>query len=369
MYAVLTVLVPTRNRPVQCAALLRFYSDNGLIHPILVADSSDSESAEKVCLAASGVAEYRHFSQTLRLVDKLLKIIPEIGTPFIAVTPDDDITLPHAIEASLSHLKDNRDFIAAHGYLLNFAIYKNNFDVHGVSGFTPTIGEADPLRRHYHLMRRYQPFYWGVFRTEILAAALAAAQAMQGIMFRELTVMNIAILHGKVARLPVIYGMRGTSQSHTSISESHPLHWFLRDAQSFVEGYRTYRDNLARKIRDMSVGEPREASIEQLLDIVHGIFLQQNLAHGIMNHEVRRLLGDPLPAVPTPAVWSGWHEPEWRDLTHRSKISDRRYVWRSRVLKAEPRDEIVIHQKEISKVEQQLDFYSLSGSTVGVENH
>jgi glycosyltransferase domain-containing protein len=362
MYAVLTVLVPTRNRPVQCAALLRFYSDNGLIHPVLVADSSDSESAQKVCLAANGVAEYRHFSQTLRLVDKLLKIIPEIGTPFVAVTPDDDITFPLAIEASLSHLKDNRDFIAAHGYLLNFAIYKNNFDVHGISGFTPTIGENDPLRRLYHLMRRYQPFYWGVFRTEVLASALAEAQAMQGVMFRELTVMNNAILHGKVARLPVIYGMRGTSQSHTSISESHPLHWFLRDAHSLVDGYQKYRDNLARNIRDMCIAEPKEASLEQLLDIVHGIFLQQNLAHGTMNHEVRRLLGDPLTAVPTTAIRPSWHEPKWRDLTHRSRIRDRRYIWRRSVLKAEPRDEIVIHQKEIAKVEQQLDFYSLARS-------
>jgi glycosyltransferase domain-containing protein len=365
---VLTILVPTRNRPVHCAALLRFYRDNGLVHPIMVADSSDTDNGKKVRLAAGGIAEYRYFSPTLRLVDKLIQAIPEVRTPFIAVTPDDDVTLPHAIEVALSLLKDNKDFVAAHGYLLNFAIYKNNFDVYGVTGFTPTIGENDPLRRHYHLMRRYQPFYWGVFRTEILASALAAAQAMHGIMFRELTVMNVAILHGKVARLPVIYEMRGTSQSHTPISESHPLYWFLRNAQSFVESYQIYRDNLVRNIRDMSIAVPEAASIEQLLDVVHGIFLRQNLDHGMMNYEARRLLGDPLPPVPTPTPWSDWREPGSRDLTRRSKIHDRRYVWRRRVLEAEPRDEIVITPKEIAKVEQQLDYYRLSGDTVSVEN-
>ena len=277
----LTVVVPTRNRWMSCAAQLRLYRDSGLCHRILVADSSADGGAEQVRIAAAGLADYRHFSPTLRLVDKLLQAVPEIRTPFTVITPDDDVTMPDAIDLALTFLQANADFVAAHGYILDFASFGADVDIYGVSGFTPTIDEADPLRRHYHLMRRYQPFYWGVFRTEMLVTALTAARPMQGIMFRELTVMNVAILQGKVARLPVIYQLRSDSQSLTSIQEKNPLHWFLHDASSMLDAYRDYRENLNRHVLDISTRPLEPAAVMQFLDLVHAIFLQQQLDAGV----------------------------------------------------------------------------------------
>src|SRR5215510_14964570 len=117
----LTVVMPTRNRPRHCAGQLRFLRDNRLAHPILVLDSSDPGSAEIVRAACVGVAEYRHFRPDLRLVDKLVGVIETIRTPFVILTPDDDIAFPHAIEAALAHLDRNEDYVAAQGYTLDLA--------------------------------------------------------------------------------------------------------------------------------------------------------------------------------------------------------------------------------------------------------
>src|SRR5262249_13802537 len=144
-----------------------------------------------------------------------------------------------------------------------------DFDIHAVSNFAPTIDADAPLWRHYRLMSRYQHFYWGVFRTGVLASGLKAAQAMRGIVFREVTVMNTAILQGKVALLHGIDGLRGTEQSHTPIAESHPLYWAIQDGESFFRNYLVYRNALAQFIRERAIAIPQGSGLEQLLDVVH----------------------------------------------------------------------------------------------------
>jgi glycosyltransferase domain-containing protein len=354
---VLTVVIPTRNRVKSCAALLCLFRDLALAHPIVVADSSDHDLADEVRAKCIGIADYRHFDPKLRLVDKLVEVVGAIETPFIVLAPDDDVTFPHAIDAALEHLKCNDGHIAAHGYVLRFAVHGDDVDIHAVAGYAPSIDEGHPLERHYHLMRRYQPFYWAVFRTQVLATAIKAAQAMNGIVFRELTVMSTAILQGKVARLPLVYGMLGMEESLTPIDQSHPFFWFLRDAQSFFENYSTYRNALAQFVHARGINVPEGSDINQLLDFSHTTLLGRELDLGVVNYATQRLLGKPLPPVPTPSQWAGWREPAAGDLVRSSQLRNRRYIWREGVLNAEPREEISISLQEIARVERQFDAY------------
>jgi len=352
----LTVVIPTRNRSAQCAAQLEMLRKCGVGCRILVADSSDAAQAADVRRACGTQADYVHFDPALRIIDKWNEVIPLVETPYVVMTPDDDITFPHAIAASLQALIDNPDYAAAHGYVLNFGVHHDYFDIHSTFSFTPTISDDDPLNRHYDLMRRYQPFIWAVFRTQTFASALKAAAAIDGTIFQEITFMNTAVLAGKVMRLPVVYAMRGPEESLSAKSEIDPFFWYLRDAGGFFAHYHAYRNKLADQVRSMGLTVKSGASVEQLLDVIHGTWLGRAVNVGMINHTARHLLGDDIAAIVPEPVWSGWRDVANDDQVHDSGKKKRKYVWRAAVMTAGD-GEVDIGAEEIALVEQQLDFY------------
>lgn len=363
----LTLILPTHNRPSHTAAQLRFFRSLGFRHHVVVADSSNPTEAEAVRAACAGIAEYRRFDPLAS--DKLLAAVKSAQTQFVVMAPDDDIVFPHAIEAAFEHLVRHPDYVVAHGYTLRFGIEGGDVDIHHVYGFTPSINHDDPLERHYDLMRRYQPFFWAVFRREILVSLLEAARGVSGPLFQELMFMNAAVLQGKIAMLPMIYAMRGMESSHTPITSSHPLYWFLRDAQSFFSSYLSYRDRLADFIRARAlISDTRhfpdpmsgaaDSPLEQMIDIAHATWLGRSVDVGAINHAAQLLLGKSKPLISGEPVWPGRRGPEPGDLIVPAR-QDRRYIWRRAVLEAEPRDEILIESDERARVEKQLDAYRL----------
>jgi len=329
----------------------------------MVADSSDPTEAGNVVAACKGFADYRYFAPQTTVIDKCAAVIAAIDTPYTVMIPDDDITFPHAIDAALNVLREDNECVAAHGYVLRFGMHaaeQKFFDIHDVFGFTPTIGEDDPFRRHYHLMRRYQPFIWAVFRTAVFAAALRGSIQVDGLVFQEIMFMSLAVLQGKVVRLPLVYSMRGSEESLTPLAEINPVFWFLNDAGEFFSRYSAYRNELAKNIRAMNISISKDTKLEQLLDIIHATWLGREVDVGMLNHVARRLLGDDLPAIQNQPQWPGWRAPDKSDLVRASAKSDRSYVWRKTVIAAEPREEITIDLEEMANVERQLDFYSLA---------
>jgi glycosyltransferase domain-containing protein len=355
----LTIVLPTHNRARHCAAQLRLFQHCGTAHPLVVADSSDPAEAAAVRDACAGIAEFRPFEPSTRAIVKFAAMARSVTTPFIALVPDDDVTFPHAIDAALEHLKAHDDCAVAQGYVLSFALHESAFDIHGVKWFVPTIAFHDPLQRHYHLMRRYQPFFWAVFRTEALVSAIEAALEAKVTVFQELTCMSVLALNGSMARLPLIHTLRGAESSLVSAAETHPLFWFLRDTRSFFSHYAAYRDGLARQLRARGLAPPGETSIEHLLDLIHATWLGREADLGMINHTIRQMLGDAIPPIEIAPQWPGWHEPLDGDLVHRSEKDGRRYVWRRAVIEAEPREEITITSDEIARVEAQLQYYVL----------
>jgi len=356
----LTALIPTRNRPDECARQLRFLHGNAFAHRIIVLDASEPENSEAVRRAASGIAEFRHFGPEYRMADKLAAAVADVATPYVVLIPDDDIVLPLAIADAIAFLEGHPDFAVAHGYFIGFSLHFSphvgTIDMHQMLGFTPSIVDEQPLWRLYNLLRRYQSFYWGVFRTGIFRSAVTAACAMQVVVFRELTALSTAILQGKVARLRSVYALHGPVKSHAAIHQSHPFFFFLRDAQEFFGNYILFRDGIAAFIRRNGIEIPPSAPLEQLLDLAYAAYLGREVNTGVINHAVQLLLGDALPPIlPEPAP--GWQEPARGDVVHHSSAGDRRYIWRRKVLDAEPRDEIAISGEDIVRVERQLEHY------------
>jgi len=356
----LTALVPTRNRPAECARQLRFLRGNRFVYRIIVLDASEPAHSDAVRRACSGIAEFRHFGPEYRMADKLAAAVADVATPYVVLIPDDDIVLPQAIADAIAFLDGHPDFVVAHGYFVafspHFSPHGDTIDMHQMIGFTPSIADEQPLRRLYNLLRRYQSFYWGVFRTGIFRTAVTAACAMHVVAFRELTAMSTAILQGKVARLRSVYALRGPVKSHAAIHQSHPFFFFLRDAREFFGNYVLFRDGIASFIRRNGIATPPGVPLEQLLDLSYAAYLGREVNTGTINHAVELLLGDALPPI-QPESAPGWQEPAEGDVVHRSSADNRRYIWRRQVLDAEPRDEIVIGGEDMARVERQLEHY------------
>jgi hypothetical protein len=218
---------------------------------------------------------------------------------------------------------------------------------------------------------------------------------ISGLIFQELTFHATAVLRGKVARLPVIFAMRGMEDTLSPLNRINPLFWCLEDADGFFRHYIAYRNKLVRRIRGETLATksdrcrfglwrralrrslaamsrrshdgipalqravPDHGELQQTIDLIHTIWLQHEFDRGILNHAVRQRLGDALPPIDPPREWPGWRELAEGDAVHSSALAARRYIWRKDVLSAEPRDEIKIDTNEIAQVERELEAYRL----------
>jgi glycosyltransferase domain-containing protein len=348
----LTVLLPSRNRPDNIAGQLKLL--RRAPYPVIVADSSDAEAAALIRAAASEGAEYRAFAPELTLYDKLELLLRSVDTPFVLLVSDRKITLPHAIEPLLTHLTAHEDHIGALGYVLGFNVAPGAVDIYRVVSFTPTIGEDDPLQRHYHLMRRYQSRAFGVFRVAPLARAVAQARRVKGAVFQETLMMNALALQGKLARLPLIHTLQSEERSFHPPKRNNPFFWFLDDIRSFFAHYQIYRTALTEFIRELGIATPPDVDLDQLVDMIHAVWLHRNFDDGMLNHSARLLLGDALEPLGAPGVPFPGPRRRWRDTVRQRA---RRYIWRDEVLRGEPRHEIRVSGQEMEHVMEELDIY------------
>ena len=130
----------------------------------------------------------------------------------MAVVTDDNISFPHAIDACLAFLQDNPDHVVAQGYVLSASLDRETFDIQSVLWFTGDVSEGTALGRLYELMRRYQPFFGAVLRTDAYLQAFDAASHAEGTFFKELAFTATVAALGKLKRLPMVYTLRGEEE-------------------------------------------------------------------------------------------------------------------------------------------------------------
>jgi glycosyltransferase domain-containing protein len=348
----LTVLLPTRNRPHNISGQLRLFAKHNL--KVIVADSSDPDSAEAIRTTSKDSAQFLSYSPETTFFDKLADAISQIKSPFVLLASDRKITFPHAVESALRFLQEHEDYVSAQGYVVGFDIHGSDFDINRIVFFTPSIEESDPLWRHYHLMRRYQSRQFSLFRLQPLISAISKARMVDGVMFREIMFMNALVLQGKVARLPNIFTLQFIEKSFSPLREIDPLYWFAHDSHSFFQHYARYRSSLAKFIVDNNMANHTRHDLNHLLDTIHSVWLKFNFDSGIMNFATQQLLDGKTLNLPPPQSPLPWQRIRRKDVVHYRRGKGR-YIWRTNVLNAEPRSEIHISSGEIKHVESQLD--------------
>jgi len=115
----LSITIPTKNRPAFLLRQLRYYVDVGFEGCICIGDSSDPSIADSTETAIDGFREhlniiYRKFPE-LGEAQTTHKLLELVQTPYAVWSGDDDFLVPNGLEICVLFLESNPEYNAVHG--------------------------------------------------------------------------------------------------------------------------------------------------------------------------------------------------------------------------------------------------------------
>ena len=103
----LTVLLPTRNRPHNVAGQILLFEHFNLT--VVVADSSDRGEASEIGFDSRHKAQVLSYQPAIGFYDKLADAVARIETPFVLLASDRKITFPRAAQSALQFLQAHEE--------------------------------------------------------------------------------------------------------------------------------------------------------------------------------------------------------------------------------------------------------------------
>lgn len=273
--AMLTIVVPTRNRLDFLLRMLGYLRQLEVRHPIVVADSSDEDQVagarEAIARAADGLslvhAVYPPGRSSFFCV---ADAFTTVKTPYVVFGADDDFVIPAALDAGVAFLERHRDYTVAHG---DAVVFKTEADrVHGPISWVErypqrSIEATTAAQRITDHLASFRTTAFSLHRTEHLAESYRhIAEVDMDVSFGELFASCLPVAYGKSRKLPGLYMVR---QSHGGMLSRRgrvsPFDWIGDDTSPAQ--YRGLRDRLAARIAAVD-----GVSVDDAREIVTGAF-------------------------------------------------------------------------------------------------
>jgi glycosyltransferase domain-containing protein len=276
---VLTITIPTYNRPHHLNRLLAYYQRTKLQPRFLVLDSSEAVTAAANAELVSSCGErFRHvvFPTSLPMAAKLSHGLALVETPFCAFCADDDLVFPEALPHALDFLQNHTDYVCTDGIYLNF------FPTNGEISFQIEYGsrgiEADhPGARVFRLFQWYESIFYAVFRTTDIRNVFSFVKDIPSLHYQELFQAVAALLKGKTHRLPEFYAARQhCDPAEPTRDKWQTFYWFADNNVEFLSHYMDYRDDLWRFYESFGA-EPRldRQAFFSAMDMAHAMFFSE----------------------------------------------------------------------------------------------
>ena len=261
----LSLLVPTRNRPGYLRRLLLYLRQMEFHHQIVIADSSSIPICEtNLRIAASMRNEldiaYKQYEPEAGFFSKIAGALSTFESKYSVICGDDDFPVERAMDQCVQFMESNPDYSVAHGRLVN--MYPLT-PVHGTTRLCTqslsqrTLDDPDPcLRLREHLQGYEATFYSVQRRTDMIRNIELAAKVTKDYRFGELLPSCLSVIQGKVKYLKVLHGVRPYHPDSTSGSH---IDWAsLLASDDFSDRYTAFRNCLI----DELVGVARVATEE-----------------------------------------------------------------------------------------------------------
>jgi glycosyltransferase domain-containing protein len=214
-----TLMVPTLNRPEFVIRMLRHYARLGFKGRITIGDSSTSEHVERTrqaILELRGALDVVHVPMPgLGLAACLQRLANLLDTPYATILPDDDFVVPGSLDRCIQFLEQHADYAAAHGAGLTVTLDSNALygNVVFCAPYPQPAIEADRaserLRDH---LGHYKVSLFAVHRAAAWRTMMRDVHLMEDVSFAaELLPCCWSVVLGKIKELEGLYLVR---QSH-----------------------------------------------------------------------------------------------------------------------------------------------------------
>ena len=230
----LTLIIPTFNRPQFLARLLGYYRELSFPYTIVVADSSDAEHLIPNEAIINSVRpdltiEHRTYDTDIGIATKLAESLETVGSPYSVLAADDDFFVPESLRRGAEFLEANPDYSVVHGEAAKFGLPPEKAaygPIVKVSRYNQrTVEFATGSERLVDHLVNGSTTWYSIQRTEQLRGNYRKTVEFEsGAYFIELLPSCLSLIQGKAKKLDRLYMLRQTHSGSFS-SSAVPLDW------------------------------------------------------------------------------------------------------------------------------------------------
>jgi glycosyltransferase domain-containing protein len=270
----LTIVVPTRDRPTFILRLLRYYSKLGVKIQIIVCDSSTPDKQLKSStiesLLKTGLnLRYDVYPADTPFTEKLLKTVKSVETEYIVLGADDDFFIPKTLTDAVDFLDTHPDYSVFHGEAFTFNVLANgNYPAYGmmnVVGQYPqrAIEHSSSSERLLDGLMNYTTTWYSVHRSNLLLKNISRIDDLGiDISFMELILFSLDMIQGKSQKANRLYMARQVvSKSVDNKIRVLPTGFDWIISPGWSDHFDRMRSYLADQIVQQDNIDPKEASL------------------------------------------------------------------------------------------------------------
>jgi glycosyltransferase domain-containing protein len=204
----LTILIPTKDRPYLLNRSLHYYVQAGILTKIIIVDSSNSALSKKtkeICDRYSDRLDidYSYVDTDMEISNKLYIAADRVNTPYLLSIGDDDFPLKSTIEEILCNLEKDKTIVAGFGQrvaLMQITSKKSGFkwvkSYPNYGGVSITNNSAlDRIRRLP--IPIWQQYPNAIFRTNPFKKAWQTVRKLEHTQYAEFFAFSLILAHGK----------------------------------------------------------------------------------------------------------------------------------------------------------------------------
>lgn len=274
----LTLVIPTYNRPLLLADLLHTLEEQSWSSPIRVADSSPAEVQKRnreLCESSRLPIEHIGFPDDTEVMGKIATACAGVTTPYLLVWADDDLPMPGAVENAIAFLEANPDHVACHGDYYDCSYAPDGTPRLRLSLQVAPIDAPTAVERMLFLLTQYQYLFYAVCRTPAYRETIDEVRALRSHHFGELwSALHLAIV-GKIGRLPQPYSLRNASiPTIVEGQRCDPNLSFNVSARTFFADYLAMRRKACATLRRVTP-ELTAAVAGQAVDTAFALYMRR----------------------------------------------------------------------------------------------
>lgn len=279
MNGMLSLIIPTYNRPHFLKRLLRYFQQQEFPYRIVVADSSSAPACDANLSIVASLRNnlsirYEKYPFEIHLALKIAQALSGVDSKYAVICADDDFLVPKAIELCVRFLEANSDYSIAHGRAVRLK-YKS-IETRGdhndlrINAYPQCdIGHNDPgVRLQKHLANYSATFYSVHRRSDLMRNMQLSYDNSIDCRFGEVLPSCLSIIQGKAKRLDILYMVRQSVRDSTKMAIARPSWPLLFTSDDFSKSYVQFRDCLAEELMSTN-----DLSMMETKDIVNHAFL------------------------------------------------------------------------------------------------